>query len=183
MSKITRLIEKTIIDNQTGEVLKEEAEKEVYIEKEPDFVKIYLDDLSYMKNLPKWVNKILYELLKIMNYENEIILNSSIKERISKKLNLKSNKNAVQLINNSISNFVKKGILLQKERGIYIANPKYFGKGAWSDIKRLRLKVTYSEKGKDFEAEIEKESYGFSFSNYEAPTEEEIAELEAEFNR
>jgi hypothetical protein len=151
MAKITKQIENTVI-NQDGEVLKQESIKETIIEKEPNFVKVYLADLSYLKELPKWTNRVLYELLSFMNYENEIILNSYLKEKISKKLDIK-----LQSFANSITKFLETGILLRKGRETYIANPKYFGKGSWAEIKSLRLKVTYNENGREFETEVERD--------------------------
>ena len=91
-------------------------------------------------------------MLSFMNYENEIILNSYLKEKIAKKLDIKP-----QSFANSITKFLETGLLVRKGRETFIANPIYFGKGSWADIKSLRLKITYGNAGRKFETEIKKE--------------------------
>lgn len=151
MGKIIRQIQKTVTD-EDGIVLKEEIEKESFLEKEPDFIKVYLEDLSYLKNLPKWTNRILYEILSFMNYENEIILTSYLKDKIARKLDI----NGQKTIDNSISEFVKTGVLIREARSVFKANPMYFGKGSWSNIKKIRLEISYKEGVREFEANIQK---------------------------
>jgi hypothetical protein len=112
--------------------------KHSQVGKEPNFVKLYLKDLTHLRDLPGWVSGILYELLKKMDYNNEIILNSTVKNRIAKELGVVS-----KTIDNALGKFVQKQILLRQDKGIYLANPYLFGKGLWEDIEEIRMKVTY----------------------------------------
>ncbi|RYE23022.1 MAG: hypothetical protein EOP45_07395, partial [Sphingobacteriaceae bacterium] len=137
-------------DFQTGEVV--QIEREIQIPKEPDFVKLYLNDLVLLKEVPQWVSGILYSLLKHMNYQNEIVLNSSIKKRIAADLGI-----IPKTIDNALVTFVKKSILMRQELGVYKANPYLFGKGDWNNIRKIRLQVEYGNDVRNIQAEITKE--------------------------
>lgn len=141
--KITRQI--TVIDEDG--VVKSEL-KESYAEKEPDYVKLYLQDIALLNDIPKFVGGVLHELLKRIEWgSNEIILNSSVKKRIASDLQI-----ATKSVDNALVSFVKKNILYRVEKGIYKANPYLFGRGTWEDIKRIRLSIIYDETGKHIEA-------------------------------
>lgn len=138
--------EVTVIDEEG--VVKSQL-KESYVDKEPDYVKIYLKDLVMLNDIPKWVSGILLELLKRMEWgNNEIVLNSSIKKRIATELDINT-----QTIDNALSKFVKKNIFKRLDTGIYQANPFLFGRGSWEDIRKIRLTVTYDKNGKSFEVD------------------------------
>ena len=144
------LYERETKDFQTGEIV--QTEREIQIPKEPDFVKLYLNDLVLLKDIPQWVSGILYSLLKHMNYQNEIILNSSIKKRIAADLGI-----VPKTIDNALVAFVKKNILMRQDIGVYKANPYLFGKGDWSNIRKIRLQVEYGKDAKHIKAEITKD--------------------------
>ncbi len=144
MAKLVYQGEKTTVDKNTGEVLKEENSKVVKIPSEPSFIKLYVEDISKLYNLPRGTDKLLFELLKHMSYEGQICLNSGMKRIISEKLNIQN----TRTIDNNLSKFVKAKILDRVETGVYIANPNLFGKGSWSDIYKLRtlwVKRTYKK--------------------------------------
>lgn len=144
--------EKETKDFQSGEVV--QTEREVQVPKEPDFVKLYLNDIVLLKEIPQWVSGVLYSLLKHMNYQNEIVLNSSIKKRIAADIGI-----VPKTIDNALVTFVKKGILTRQETGVYKANPYLFGKGDWNNIRKIRLQVEYGKNTKNIQAEIVKEAF------------------------
>ena len=157
MKETQKIIKETttsIIDDD-GVHLKSEYTKKVVVPKEPQYIKLYLQDVMYLKDLPKWSNQILYCLLKIMNYENKIFLNAELKKEIAEQLNIKA-----QTINDAITSFTKSKILIRFGSSSYIANPMLFGKGEWLGIRKIRLTVEYDfELGtKEFTAEIETET-------------------------
>jgi hypothetical protein len=118
--------------------------------KEPPFVKLYLKDLAHMRNLPAWVSGILYELLKKMDYSNEIVLNSTVKNRIAGELGIHH-----KTIDNALVKFVSKKIFFRLGKGVFQANPYIFGRGSWGEVEKIRLTVSYSADGeKHIEAEI-----------------------------
>jgi DNA primase catalytic subunit len=151
-TKYTHELRTEVVDQLSGELLGGSTEKKGVVPKEPDYVKLYLADISYLSDLPKWANGILYELLTKMDYEGRIILNAGIKREIAAKLDT-----SVQNIENSISKFNKKNILIRQDTGIYTGNPWLFGKGEWKDIRQIRLSIGYNLDGtRDLKALIER---------------------------
>ena len=142
--------QKEVRDFQTGEIV--QSETEFQLPREPNFVKLYIDDLILLKDIPQWVSNVLYSLLKHMNYQNEIILNSTIKRRIAADLDI-----VPKTIDNSLVTFVKKGIFTRQDVGVYKANPYLFGKGEWKDIHKIRVKIGYGEGVREITADIVKE--------------------------
>jgi hypothetical protein len=142
-----------VVDHNTGEILKSTTENTIVLPKEPDFVKLYLSHITHLTNLPNWTNPILHEFLAIMNYQNEIILNSAIKKRIAKKLGVQMGS-----IDNAIQHYVKKMVLTRIEIGIYRANPFIFGKGEWKNIRGIRIQLSY-----DFEKLLQKFESEFTY--------------------
>ena len=72
-----------VVDAGTGEVKSEQTYTVLTVGAEPDYIKLYLRDVLHLTNLQPNQSSLLYELLKYLNYENEIILNSTIKKRIA----------------------------------------------------------------------------------------------------
>ncbi len=131
------------IDYSTGEIKSISEEKEFFGDREPSYVKLYIDDISHLNNLSKSTNSVLYELLKYMNYENRIIIVKSIKIRIAEKLEIE-----LQSVNNNISQLVKKHIIIREATSEYMFNPNLFGKGSWKENRELRkslqLNISYN---------------------------------------
>ena len=96
--------------DQDGNV-KAFSDEKVYNGKhvEPPFIKLYLDDIEILYKLPKKSSQFMHELLKNMNYEGEITINSRLKERISEKLELTN----VRSMNNYLTDMVNKDMLDQ----------------------------------------------------------------------
>lgn len=140
--------EKMVTDRTTGEILSEESTTVHQIPEEPPYVKLYLDDLIKLNDLPKSSSAILYEFVRKMNYDGFIVINASIKRMIGADLGVKE-----QSISNAISTFVKKDIMHRFDKGVYILNPSLFAKGKWTDVRKLReqyldLTVRYTKDGK-----------------------------------
>jgi hypothetical protein len=142
--KIHYLEESFIQDNQTGEVIEKKTNRTVNIPKEEDYVKIYIKHINYLNNLPNGLDSIIYALLKRINYQNQIVINSAIKRQIAEELNKKFN-----TINQSITKLVKYNILIRIDTGIYLLNPIFYGKGSWREIldlrEKLEINVSYQE--------------------------------------
>jgi hypothetical protein len=149
MQKVIFEKTETFLDHKTGEIHEEINYQTIKIPKEPPFVKLYLEDLIKLNNLPKSNSSVLYELVKLVNYDGEINLSPFSKERIVKILKIKNPKS----LDNSIQQLVKTDIMKRIGRGCFLLNPSLFAKGSWSDIRRLRekyieLKITYNNNGK-----------------------------------
>lgn len=156
------------VDYATGEIKKKSLTTSFKSE-EPNFIKIYLEDISYLYAIPKSAGSMVYELFSYMVYnQNRIILNSSIKKEISKKLNI-----TLQSVQNNLYKLTKKGILKKEADGIYILNPFLFGKGDWKSIKELRnqnieMKIIYNKETnkREIYTELEKNP-SLPFENFE----------------
>jgi len=138
--------ETTTINNESGEVLETTSTKQFKVESEPNYIKLYLEDISYFNKLPKGSDGVLYEILKYINYEHEVTINMRMKNKIANTLGC-----SLGHVNNTIQDFAKKEVLIRVDRGVYSLNTYLFGKGSWKDIlkhrKSLTLQVFYSEDG------------------------------------
>ena len=153
------IMTQTKIDPNTGQVtgIEQMNERIVKVEQEPDFIKLYLQDICKLNDIPKTYSKLLNELLKYSSYDNMILIPTYIKEKISKDLNMN-----IGTVSNSLSQLTKNEILKREGKGAYRLNPFLFGKGKWTNIKKIRTEWQYGKEGRvltnvEIESEIEKE--------------------------
>jgi hypothetical protein len=143
---------------------------------ESDFVKMYLDDLALLKGLTPTEGNVLYELLKRMDYNNEISLSTGAKKEICHALEMYSKAGrgkgfatlvddktneptpSTNSLNGIINRLCEKEIFFKKDKGLYQVNPFLFGKGRWADIDNIRVTVDYTPQGKRQETAIKKAS-------------------------
>ena len=154
--KITQITQTDIVDHTTGEVKSSEHARVINIPREPSYIKLYLDDIEKLYDLPSNSSTIVYELLKELNYNGLIPLNSTTKKMICEKVGYK-----LQSLNNYLTDLVKKDVFRKAGRGVFKPNPHLFGKGDWKDIYKMReawLKVSYKEDGsKDVTSSFDEE--------------------------
>jgi hypothetical protein len=145
MKKTT--FEQQTVDISTGEVIKTYSES--VVQKEPDYVKLYLESITKLNDVQGWTDPILHELLRLMNYGNEIVLNAAVKKRMALGLKI-----STRTIDNALSMLVKKNIIFREDTGLYKGNPFLFGKGEWRDIRELRMTVVFDKKGQNISTEV-----------------------------
>ncbi|MFD3729830.1 MULTISPECIES: hypothetical protein [Bacteria] len=119
------------VNNETGEVISSSKETIIQFPAEPEYIKLYLDDINRLYDLPN--NSILYELMKRMDYDGLINISKYGKDMICEKLNLKP-----QTFANYLGKLKDKDIILPVGRGTFMPNPNLFGKGTWKDIYNRR---------------------------------------------
>lgn len=145
----------TVVDVSTGEIVSQTQNiREVTsrrIPPEPPYIKLYMRDIMYLKDLPKTHEKLLYALLKRSTWASAesgmiVTVSAGLKRLIAKELDIKNSRS----INNALTDFVKADILKRLETGVYQFNPYLFGRGDWRDIDRLRMTVDYTLEGKSF---------------------------------
>ena len=112
------------------------------IEKEPRYVKLYLDDIGKLNGLNNSEQKLVNELVFNMGYNNIVPSYKPVKEIIAAKLNMKYN-----TLEKCIKNLYKKGILIRKARGLYLMDPKIFGRGTWNNVQKIRMVIDYNSDG------------------------------------
>ena len=149
-TKVVEISESVTSDVCTGEVRTTETVTTFRVPKEPPYVKVYLNDLSALLELPKGAGDVMYELLKLLDYEGCVSLNPVIRQRICESVGIKP-----QSLKNSLQKLKKAEVLLPLGTNCYQCNPKYFARGEWRDVMRKRkefeeltLKVTYDKKGR-----------------------------------
>lgn len=131
MSKVIQSTE--VVDYVTGEV-KETTVVKQFRGDEPNYVKLYLKDISYLYDLPATAGNLLYELLNYVTYGTQmIVLNSTVKKMIAASTGI-----AMQTLNNRLQDLVNKGVLDRVDTGTFTLNPYLFGKGDWKTIRDLR---------------------------------------------
>lgn len=139
------------INRETGEVIRDRFETVSRVPSEPDFIKLYLQDISHLLDLPKAPSGLLMLLIQTMDYEGMIMLSTAGRKRMAKRLGISDGS-----FRNYLSLLVKKGLLIRHANNDYEANPNYFARGSWSEIyerrKRLELTVSYDERGRTIKA-------------------------------
>lgn len=157
MPKIRQSIETSVIDERTGELVSKRANKVLSWGDEPNYIKLYLQDIMYLSNMPKQYATLTACLLKRISYAGDedgmcIVLVPRIKQAICKEMDWKR----ISSLDNAIQKLLAGKILYRVDRSIYRFNPYLFGKGDWQDIARLRLEVNYDDiAGKTFKTNVE----------------------------
>lgn len=113
--------------------------------KEPDYIKLYIDDIGYLMGIQEGHRTILLYIAASVGYDGFVTLTLARKARIAATVNM-----AVKTIENAITNFLKIGILRREGRCEYQLNPSLFAKGEWKHIRERReafnLQVSYDKK-------------------------------------
>lgn len=140
--KITQQTTTIHLNEETGQVISSDSTKTYMVDKEPDYIKMYISDIARLKEIPAGMDKILFSLLKGMGYNNIVPVYMPIKQMIANDLGV-----SINYINKAIDKFYKAGLLIRHARGLYIADPQLFARGKWEDIKDLRLVIDYKSDG------------------------------------
>lgn len=148
MGKVVQEVTTETVDHGTGENIETTTERVISLPQEPPFVKLYLDDIAKLYNLPRRTSDTIHALLRQMNFDSIITLTAPAKRRIAEQLNT-----SVSTLENQLGKLVKADVLRRMDRGEYMLNPNLFARGRWTDVRRLRdkyfeLRVTYGPDGK-----------------------------------
>lgn len=135
------------INVETGEVIATSKETVVQFPAEPEYIKLYLDDINRLYDLPN--HSLLYEVMKRMDYDGLINLSKYAKDMICSKLDVKP-----QTLANYLQKLKEKDIIQAVGRGTFMPNPELFGKGTWKEVynrrkayESIKLNVTYKADG------------------------------------
>lgn len=141
--KVTNTTITEVYDANTGEKILSSVEATSYlIEREPDYVKLYIADIARLKDVPAGMSKVLFEIMKNITYNGIIMAYKPVKLIMCANMGI-----GIAYLNKCIDEFQKKGILIRYARGVYIADPNLFAKGSWKDIQNLRLVIDYNADG------------------------------------
>jgi DNA-binding MarR family transcriptional regulator len=139
------------VDYETGVINEEEERKVIKLPQEPPYVKMYIEDLAAVLNLPIGVRGLLYALVLRIDYDGIITLGSTSKKKIAERLKI-----TVGTFDNYLTKLVKAGVLRRIGRGEFEVNPHLFARGDWAEVRRrrdnfgktFRMTITYSPTGK-----------------------------------
>lgn len=141
------------LTEESGEVLKQVTTQMTMFEKEPPYVKLYLEDIGRLNGLNNSEQKLVNELIFNMGYNNVVPSYKPVKEMIAERLGISYN-----TVEKGIKALYQKGILIRKARGFYIMDPNIFGRGSWKDVKSIRMVIEYNADGtKTINTEISKQ--------------------------
>jgi len=132
----------TIVDKLTGEIISEKTTSQRFTS-EPEFVKLYLNDVIKLFELSGTTKTVFLALIRKMNYDNEIVLAGAMKEELAASTKLKKN-----TFEHSIGDLVTKGVLFKKGNNYYIVNPTLVGKGSWEHVQKIIMTFTYDRNGR-----------------------------------
>lgn len=145
--------EVTQIETINGEVISTSSQNISVFEKEPPYVKLYLEDIGRLNNLNSSEQKVINELVFNMGFNNVVPSYKPVKELIAKRLGMQYN-----TLDKAIKELNRKGILIRQARGLYIMDPNIFGRGSWRDVKKIRMTIEYAEDGtKRINTEVSKQ--------------------------
>jgi len=128
----------TCVDISTGEILRE-----------PDFVKLYIEDLCKIKGLSGTQYRIYLFMIDNMNWENLVSYGATAKTRF-----LKENELLNQSFNNNISQLISTGLIKRMGRGEFLVNKKYAVKTEWSKVQKIRWVTEYTGAGRKQKVEF-----------------------------
>jgi hypothetical protein len=122
----------SVINQETGEVTLEKKMKQYKASVEPNYIKLYIDDIDYFNHL-NIKSVLLYEVLKEINYRHEIVINHGVKKRMADSIG-----KSLSYVNNNLTKLIKDEVLIRVDKGIYQLNSYLLGKGGWKDILKHR---------------------------------------------
>ncbi len=136
-----------LVNEETGQVKQTVTNTISRVPQEPLYVKVYLQDINRIYDLPKGCSPALYEILKEMNWKGIINLPKYTKEQCAAAAGL-----TLKSFSNCITDLIKKDILKRLGTSVYIANPHLFGQGKWLEIMERRetynITINYTPNGK-----------------------------------
>lgn len=156
MPRINQSFE-TQIQNEHGKIVSKRTNTTMSWGDEPNYIKLYLQDIMYLSDMPKQYASLTACLLKRVSYAGDedgmcIVLVPRIKQAICNEMGWKR----ISSFDNALQKLLAGKILYRIDRSMFRFNPYLFGKGDWQDISRLRLEINYDDiKGKTFKTNIE----------------------------
>lgn len=145
-AKVTYVSDTTKIDYETGELKEETSSTVTRLPIEPEYVKLYLDDLGKLIDLPEGQRKLLFPLARKMDYDGIISLTKNSRQRIATEIGI-----TTATLRNYINHLSKNEVLIRYGQNEYEINPRYLAKGTWQSIYKRReeieLKIRYNRDG------------------------------------
>lgn len=121
--------------------------QEVELSVEPDFAKLYLQDLAKLLSLSGGELRLLLKLAQLANYDGKVAVPIGIKREIESEVGMN-----VRSISNALVKLVKHEFIKNLGGSVYLISPEHIAKGRWREViakrKAFKMTVEYSEKGR-----------------------------------
>ena len=159
---IVRYSARTEFNTETGEIKRVLTEEQIgRVESEPEYIKMYINTQLTLQNIDLSLAPAIIAFGPYITYANNpehqhmIRTDNFVREGVAAALGV-STKRVEQLI----KELVEVGIFIPievrkvesdgiikttKRRGVYFVNPFIVAKGAWADIKKLRMAIDFCE--------------------------------------
>lgn len=147
--KVVRTTSKLVVDYDSGEIINEEHNQTYKVESEPEFIKMFIDDMGKILRFSKSESQLFHAIVSKMNYNNLICTGEPIRSFLCAVTGL-NEKN----LQKTIKELKTDGVLLpyilngKLHRGWYVVNPNIVGKGKWEHIRAMQLNVNYDAQGR-----------------------------------
>ena len=126
------------IDRESGE-----------ISYEPEFAKVYINDLCKVKGLNAVKHEMFKFMIRNMNNENVVSYGAITKKKFLDEHEIKS-----QTFNNNIKGMIESELIERIGKAEFRVNKKFAVKVEWSKVQSIEWKTTYSRDGKQEEVTI-----------------------------
>lgn len=144
------------IDTETGEKKGSRSVKSSVVYGEPDFVKVYIEDMLMLMRLSPSHLKLVMWLSRRLTYAGEdmglcVSFSTALKKLCVEQVGMAS----VAVLDNALSALNKAGVIKRLGIGLYQLNPYFVGKGNWADISRIRVTIDYDSLGRRIDSYYE----------------------------
>lgn len=120
-------------EDEFGERTRREIDYSYRIPVEPEFVKMYVDDVASLNHITGVHRAILCFMASLMDYDNKVVLSPEERKRWQVELGV-----AQSTVNNAISHLIRRGHIKKNGSGEYIVCPSMFSKGHWKKTMQKR---------------------------------------------
>lgn len=154
----------SVVDGRTGEIIREEHGENVrtICGQEPPYIKLYIQDLLYLRDMPKGLANVLYALLQNSTFADKglrVYLPTGLKKELIAQLGTTR-----AVFDNALMKLCRGGVIERVDTGVYALNPYLFGRGEWRDIDKIRATWDYDAiNGRSFSAVVSRTD-GTSFA-------------------
>ena len=153
--KISTNTVETHIDNETGKATQTKKTQTYKVPQEPPYIKMYIEDIQRFYDLPVSSSPMIYELLRKLDYDGLISLNSTNKKIMCQKLGW-----TIGSLDNYLTKLKKCELFRSVGKGVLQPDPRIFGRGSWANIFERReawIKVSHTKEGREIQTSFSEE--------------------------
>lgn len=138
----------SVVISPDGEVLSQNNARDIMIDKEPPYIKVYIDSLCIFNGISIALSPILLAFSRHMTFANNdspnfrhiVRTDAMTRQDVAQRCNISDSrvKQAIKELVTAEAFIPIKKVDGKIRRGVYYVNPWMIAKGEWADIKKLR---------------------------------------------